>query len=87
MTTAGIDVERSTKSSARQPVSRALSLSVASGETLAVLGAKTAGTSTAADGVSAFRHHDGGHFRGRGLDRIEHRTPGRHLVIFPARVL
>jgi ABC-type multidrug transport system ATPase subunit len=87
MTTAGIDIERSTRGSARQPMSRALSLSVALGETLAVLGANTAGTSTAADGVSTSRRHDGGHFRAHGLDPIEHRTPERHLVIFPARVL
>jgi ABC-2 type transport system ATP-binding protein len=87
MTTTGIEVEGTTKGSERRPVSLALSLSVASGGIFGILGANGAGKSTAAENVSASRHHDGGGIRVRGFDPAEQRTPVRHLVIFPARVL
>jgi ABC-type multidrug transport system ATPase subunit len=87
MTTTGIEVERGTTGSQMRPVSRALSSSVASGEIVGILGANDAGKRTVAGSVSASRHHDGGHFRMRGFDPAEQRTPVRHLVIFPARVV
>ena len=87
MTTTGIEVEGTTKGSERRPVSRALSLSVASSEIFGILGADRAGKSALAENVPASRHHDGGQIRVRGFDPAEQRTPVRHLVLFPARVL
>jgi ABC-2 type transport system ATP-binding protein len=88
MTSTGIQVEGATKGSEGRPVSRVLSLSVASGEMFGVLGANGAGRSTAVDNVPASRHHhDGGRIRVREFDPAERRMPVRHLVIFPARVL
>ena len=87
MTNTGIQIEGSTKGSEGRPVSPRLSLSVASGEIFGVLGANGAGNSTAVENVPASRHHDGGRTRVRGFDPAEQRTPVRHLVLFPARVL
>jgi ABC-2 type transport system ATP-binding protein len=87
MTSTGIEVEGTIKGSEGRPVSRALSLSVASGEIFGFLGANGAGKSTAVENVPASRHHDGGQIRVRGFDPAEQRTQVRHLVIFPARVL
>jgi ABC-type multidrug transport system ATPase subunit len=87
MTTTRTELERSTRASEMRPVSRALSLSVASGEAVAFPGASSAGKSTAAGSVSASRHHDGGQVYAGGFDPAEQRTAVRHLVVFPARVL
>jgi hypothetical protein len=45
------------------------------------------GTRTAVENVPASQHHDGGQIRMRAFDPAEQRTPVRHLVLFPTRVL
>jgi ABC-2 type transport system ATP-binding protein len=87
MTSTGIEFEGTSTGSEGPPVSRALSSSVASGEVSGILGANSAGKSTAVEIVPASRHHDGGQFRVRGFDRAEQRAQVRHLVIFRPRVL
>jgi len=87
MTSTGIQGEGLAKGHQGRPVLRGLSLSVASGEISGILGADSAGETTAVETVPAVRHQDGGRMRVRGFDPAEQRTRTRHLVIFPAPVL
>jgi ABC-type multidrug transport system ATPase subunit len=87
MTATGIEVERDTKGSQRRLVSRELRSSVAAGEIVGIQGANDVGKSAVAESASTPRRHDGGRLQVRGLDPAEQRTPVRHLVLFPARVV
>jgi ABC-2 type transport system ATP-binding protein len=87
MTSTGIEVERTVQGPKGRPMSRALSSSVASGESFGILGANGAGQNTAVEKVPASWDQGGGQIRVRGFDPAEQRTRIRHLVIFATRVL
>jgi ABC-2 type transport system ATP-binding protein len=87
MTSTGIEIERTSTGAEGRPVSRALSLSVGSGEISGIPGANSAGKSAAVEIVPPSRHHDGGQIRVRGFDPAEQRAQVRHLVNFRPRVL
>jgi ABC-2 type transport system ATP-binding protein len=86
-TSTGTQVEGITKGDGRRPVSRVLSLSVASRQFRGVLRADDADSTTAVDNVEASRRRDGGRNRVRGFDPAEPRERVRHRGDLPSPVL